>query len=469
VSCPDGQCFTDVPPGNTFYTFINSLYIDDIISGYPCGGPGEPCDGQHRPYYRPGNNVTRGQMSKFVDNGRRNIADAVGLSLTIHAANSNPLVDISNTLGTAIYAQTYTSTSTYAAIEGSAHGTSTGVGGVSDSGYGVLGLSLGGPGVAGGSVSGDAVKGDSTSGYGVHGTSDGPAAINGYNPANGYGVEGVSAGSYGLRGESLHGPAGVNGYNDGTGFGVEGVSTSGYGVRGRSPASDGVNGLGGAVPGVAGVRGTGTGGEGVVGLSTSDVGVYAESGSGSGIYATSGTGYAGYFHGDVNVTGNLSKGGGSFKIDDPIDPANKYLYHSFVESPDMMDIYNGNITTDQNGDAIIQLPVWFDPLNRDFRYQLTPIGQFAQAMVSKEIENNQFSIKTDKPHVEVSWQVTGIRQDPYANAHRIPVEQDKPANEKGKYLYPTEYGQPLSSGIDYQRQQQMQQGRQGQQAPQTKP
>ena len=66
------------------------------------------------------------------------------------------------------------------------------------------------------------------------------------------------------------------------------------------------------------------------------------------------------------------------------------------------------------------------------------------------------SIKTDKPNVKVSWQITGIRQDPYANAHRIPVEEDKPADEQGKYLHPTEWGQPASSGIDYEEQQRIQ-------------
>ena len=122
----------------------------------------------------------------------------------------------------------------------------------------------------------------------------------------------------------------------------------------------------------------------------------------------------------VDVVGTLSKGGGSFKIDHPLDPANKYLYHSFVESPDMMNIYNGNITTDGDWLATVMLPDWFEALNRDFRYQLTVIGQFAQAIVAGKVANNQFSIQTDKPNVEVSWQVTGIRQDAYANAHRIP-------------------------------------------------
>jgi hypothetical protein len=153
--------------------------------------------------------------------------------------------------------------------------------------------------------------------------------------------------------------------------------------------------------------------------------------------------------GNVSVTGTLSKGGGSFKIDDPIDPLNKYLYHSFVESPDMMNIYNGIVTTDANGNATVTLPDYFMALNQDYRYQLTPIGQFAQVMVSSGVQDNHFSIRTDKPNVQVSWQVTGIRHDPFANANRIPNEVPKTGNEVGHYLYPEVYGLPREQGITY--------------------
>ncbi len=152
----------------------------------------------------------------------------------------------------------------------------------------------------------------------------------------------------------------------------------------------------------------------------------------------------------VNVVGTLSKGGGSFKIDHPLDPANKYLYHSFVESPDMMNIYNGNATTDGDGLATVTLPDWFESLNRDFRYQLTVIGQFAQAIVASKVANNQFRIQTDKPNVEVSWQVTGIRQDAFANANRIPVEVEKAPADRGRYLYPEAIGQPATARIGYE-------------------
>jgi hypothetical protein len=86
------------------------------------------------------------------------------------------------------------------------------------------------------------------------------------------------------------------------------------------------------------------------------------------------------FNENVSIGGSLSKGSGSFRIDHPLDPANKYLYHSFVESPDMMNVYNGNVVTDKNGRATVALPDYFEALNRDFRYQLTVVGQFAQAI-----------------------------------------------------------------------------------------
>jgi len=109
-----------------------------------------------------------------------------------------------------------------------------------------------------------------------------------------------------------------------------------------------------------------------------------------------GGGPAAYLSGDVTVTGTLSKGGGAFKIDHPLDPENKYLYHSFVESPEMMNVYNGNAVTDADGYAVVTLPEYFEVLNRDFRYQLTVIGEFAQAIVAKKIAGNQFTIRTDR-------------------------------------------------------------------------
>lgn len=250
-------------------------------------------------------------------------------------------------------------------------------------------------------------------------------------------------------GTALHGIS--TGTNGGTGvWGVasaaSGETYGGY-FQSASPSGTGIFGVATATNGFTyGVRGESDSpdGVGVMGVVTSNAGspyaIRGEIPSGS-------SGYAGFFEGRVHVNGNLSKSSGSFKIDHPLDPANKYLYHSFVESPDMMNVYNGNIITNDEGYATVQLPEWFGALNKDFRYQLTTIGQFAQAMIAEEVENNKFVIRTDKPNVKVSWQITGIRKDPYAQNHRVPVEEWKPAHERGKYLYPELYGQSDTAKI----------------------
>ncbi len=141
----------------------------------------------------------------------------------------------------------------------------------------------------------------------------------------------------------------------------------------------------------------------------------------------------------------------TFRIDHPLDPENKYLSHSSVESPDVMNIYNGNITTDTDGNATIVLPDYFEALNRDFRYQLTVIGKRAQATVASEIENNRFTINTDQPDVKVSWQVTGIRQDASAKAFPSSVEEEKPEAERGLFLHPEHNGYSRERGIAFSR------------------
>jgi len=176
--------------------------------------------------------------------------------------------------------------------------------------------------------------------------------------------------------------------------------------------------------------------------------VYAvNQGTSPALYAsnTSG-GRAAFLNGDVHVNGTLTKAGGAFRIDHPLEPETKTLSHSFVESPDMMNVYNGNVVLDDRGEAWVELPAWFEALNRDFRYQLTAIGGPGPNLhVADEIKGNRFRIAGGAPGLKVSWQVTGIRQDPYANAHRIPVEEDKPAAEAGAYLHPDAYGKPAKT------------------------
>jgi hypothetical protein len=277
------------------------------------------------------------------------------------------------------------------------------------------------------SGSGPAVYAYATSGIAIYGTSE-----------SNFGVQGVSTGSgnIGRLGTPLYG---VYGMGLGGDPGVYGYSASGYGVHGKS-LSD----------------------YGVLGESTNDVGVYG-SGSTHGVYGYSATGrgvmghrnnggdWAGYFLGNAHVTGTLSKGAGAFLIDHPLDPEHKVLWHSFVESPDMKNIYDGVVTTDVDGGAVVTLPDWFEALNRDFRYQLTVIGRFAQAIIEREIEGNRFTVRTNLANVKVSWQVTGIRKDAYAEAHRIPVEADKPAREQGTYLHPEAFGLSEERNVEWVR------------------
>jgi hypothetical protein len=171
-------------------------------------------------------------------------------------------------------------------------------------------------------------------------------------------------------------------------------------------------------------------------------------GTSPGIYATSTQGYAGYFDGDINVTGSVDKAASAYKIDHPLDPENRYLSHSTVSSPDMMNIYNGNITLDAYGMATVNLPEYFQALNQDFRYQLTAIGMPGPNLyIAEEISENSFRIAGGEPGMKVSWQVTGIRSDAYANVHRTEVVADKSSEERGYYLHPKSHGLSPEMGI----------------------
>ncbi len=114
----------------------------------------------------------------------------------------------------------------------------------------------------------------------------------------------------------------------------------------------------------------------------------------------------------------------------------------------MMNVYNGNVTLNANGEAIVTMADWFEALNKDFKYQLTAIGAPGPNLyIAEEISGNQFKIAGGTSGMKVSWQVTGIRQDAYANENRIQVEELKKPEERGKYLHPTAFGQPKEMGI----------------------
>jgi len=307
-------------------------------------------------------------------------------------------------------------------IANATSGFANGVFGQSSSpgGNGVVGYSTAGTGFASG------VYGQSTSTSG--------AGLSGWALSATGGTAGVYGNAASTGGVGVFGSASATtGYN----VGVNGFSSStgGFGVQGNSPniAVAGINQIctGSTctmVKGIAGQFVTAAGGTILEGLSGTTE-VFSVDSKGDG-----------HFSGNLTVTGKLTKGSGSFKIDHPLDPANKYLSHSFVESPDMMDVYNGIIRLDATGQAWVTLPDYFEALNGDFRYQLTAIGAPAPRLyVAREVSENRFRIAGGRPCGRVSRQVTGIRHDAYANAHRIPVTEDKPAEEQGRYLHPDVY------------------------------
>ncbi|MBX3390535.1 MAG: hypothetical protein KF691_13885 [Phycisphaeraceae bacterium] len=241
---------------------------------------------------------------------------------------------------------------------------------------------------------------------------------------NGVAIKGESTGGFGIGVYGKGVTAGVFGYSGATG---------GAGVWGST------GGGGGSVS--TGVRGDGNGAgtSGVAGFNNFGNAIYGQSSGGSG--------KAGFFSGDVQITGTLSKGGGSFQIDHPLDPANKFLYHSFVEAPNMMNMYDGIVKLNEQGEATVQLPGYFEALNVDYRYQLTCVGGSAPVYIAEEVSHNQFKIAGGKPGMKVSWLVTGTRNDPYAQYHRIVPEVEKKASDKGLYLHPKEYGQPVEKQL----------------------
>jgi len=302
------------------------------------------------------------------------------------------------------------------------------------------------PELRGNSDSGWAVWGGSNSGTGVVGT--GGTGVGTFGEStDSYGVWGRSSNATGVVGDTTSQNSAVWGHNRGNGIGVLG-SGGGTGVVGQSPSGRGV---------------TGSGSTGVY-ANGSSYGVFATSGSravsaaggvavlavggqdGTGVYGTADPGgMAGSFNGPVTVSGNLTvvNGNKPFKIDHPLDPQNKYLLHNAVESSERKNVYDGVATLDANGSAWVDLPEWFEALNGDFRYQLTPVGGPAPNLhVAEEISENRFKIAGGEGGMKVCWQVTGTRKDPWAAANPFEIEEEKSPEDRGRYLQPDLYDAP---------------------------
>jgi hypothetical protein len=153
------------------------------------------------------------------------------------------------------------------------------------------------------------------------------------------------------------------------------------------------------------------------------------------------TGFAGLFNGRLHVNGLISSTmGKAFMIDHPLDPENKFLVHAAVESNELKNVYDGNATLGPNGEATIRLPSYFDSLNENFRYQLTPIGAPASLYVKQRITGGVFSVAGGQPGQEFSWQVTGTRKDAVAKRAAFNPEPVKATSERGKFVTPEVFG-----------------------------
>jgi hypothetical protein len=120
--------------------------------------------------------------------------------------------------------------------------------------------------------------------------------------------------------------------------------------------------------------------------------------------------------------------------------------------PEMVNIYTGNAALDGNGSALVELPHWFEAVNGDFRYQLTaPARPGPGLFIAQKISGNRFTIGGGTPGGEVSWQVTGVRRDPYAQAHPLAVEENKNGRERGYYIHPELYGAPEDKQMEWGR------------------
>ena len=402
---------------------------------------------------------TASAQAAYLNMGASNTYTA---ATTLTGSIAGPALTVKNGYGTSASAYglygllTNTAPSANAAairgLNSSTNGFGIGVWGQQNGGgTGVYGLTTSGKGVYGNSANGTGV-------YGAHAATSGTApGVRGTTSSTAGGSAGVfgssaSSNAFGFAGVLGETPStsfnwGVAGRNPGaTSVGVLGCSDYGTG------ASDFLNnclfGLPFQIGGTGGMF-IGNGTDSPFGMGVRAIG---RGSNGIGIDATGAT--AGNFNGNVAVTGNLNVTGAitagtkDFRIDDPLDPAHKYLVHTSIESSQMMNIYNGNVVTDARGFATVRMPSWFQAVNRSFRYQLTVLGHsFARAIVWKPVHNNGFTIRTDRPRVKVSWQVAGIRHDRYANAHRTQVVVPKTGAANGNYLHPELYGKPASKAI----------------------
>lgn len=271
------------------------------------------------------------------------------------------------------------------------------------------------------SISSAAVIGDTSSGEAIVARQNGAICENNPGDCNGIGA--------------------IVGRHDGTG---------GYGVRGFVTDPGGAIGVLGQA-GISGGTGTAVRAENVNAANTSNaMEAVTNNASGSALLAQGAN--AATFNGDVTVNGDLTVTGtkSGFKIDDPRAPSERTLTHTPLETDELAVTYSGNVTTGGDGRATVTLPDYATVLASDWRYQLTPIGKFGQAIVERELKGRSFVVRTESPRTKVSWTVTGTRRDPQARRDAIDPLSAKRGAAKGKYLDPTLYGKPASQAVSPQ-------------------
>lgn len=300
---------------------------------------------------------------------------------------------------------------------------------------GVFGLNdhPSGAGVDGFSHSGTAVRGLTTSGTAMYAESITGRALDASNSSqNEPTIYASSLGTTAVEAGSLLG-AGVNAFGN---PGAAGGSL--HGPDASDPkVGAGVFGFGVAAAGLCGATLSGTG---VLGIGAAELGAWA-----------------GVFRGNVFIEGLLFKFASLFSIDHPLDPERKVLNHAAVEAPEYKTFYDGVVALDARGSARVKLPRWFEALNADFRYQLTPLGSAGPDLhVAEEVKQGSFVIAGGAPRQKVCWQVTGVRRDDWAMENPLVVEQTKraarprmaspqPANLKGQADALKQYASELKS------------------------
>jgi hypothetical protein len=403
-----------------------------LDEAYDCGGSGA------------GNTITadNGALEVTLPSGgtSNSAIDAISnkaLSWSIGAENTST--------GVAVLGEITGTTNTFNAIQGSSFSNYNSGGGIGSGG--VAGFYEG--------------SGDGVGVYGsiVSSTSAGIAGVFGYNAR--------TNGGFGVNGQGYAGVVGEGVLLTQNCFGVYGTTTRGVGTQGETDdiAFQGVTGINYATYGSTG-DGIGVMGDGLTGVwgQTTDglgYGVFGINGSVSGTTNNIGVGGQGWIgvHGVVDNTsgtggfgvfadGDLgSSGTKSFVIDHPLDPENKLLKHYCIESPEVLNMYRGNVVLNQDGEAVVDLPNYFESININYSYILTPIGAPANLYIKNKIENGRFEIAGGKSNMEVSWTVYAERNDAYVKANPSSTEVEVQKRQSGTYIAPELFGQPKEKSM----------------------